>query len=41
MAMVYTCTKCDTRSVKTFNRSSYERGLVMVGVGDQGASGAS
>lgn len=30
MAIIYTCKKCSTRSMKTFNRSSYERGLVLV-----------
>jgi len=26
--MVFTCAKCDTRSVKAFSRQSYEKGLV-------------
>jgi hypothetical protein len=30
IAMVYTCAKCETRSVKTFSRQAYEKGLVLV-----------
>ncbi|GAX79493.1 hypothetical protein CEUSTIGMA_g6934.t1 [Chlamydomonas eustigma] len=30
LAMAFTCGKCDTRSVKTFSRSSYEKGVVLV-----------
>ncbi|KAG1674739.1 hypothetical protein FOA52_013575 [Chlamydomonas sp. UWO 241] len=30
IAMVFTCGKCDTRSVKSFSRRSYEKGLVLV-----------
>lgn len=28
MGMVFTCAKCDTRSVKAFSKHSYEKGLV-------------
>ena len=31
MAMLFTCAKCDTRSVKTFSKRSYESGVVLVG----------
>ena len=34
--MVFTCTKCNTRSIKSFSRSSYERGLVLVRGRSQG-----
>lgn len=30
LAMVYTCRVCETRSVKTMNRESYEKGIVIV-----------
>jgi mitochondrial protein import protein ZIM17 len=30
MAIVFTCTKCDTRSAKTFSRQSYENGIVLI-----------
>lgn len=30
LAMAFTCGKCDTRSVKTFSRHSYEHGIVLV-----------
>jgi mitochondrial protein import protein ZIM17 len=30
MAIVFTCTKCDTRSAKTFSRHSYEKGIVLI-----------
>lgn len=30
LAMVYTCKVCETRSVKTMNRESYEKGIVIV-----------
>eukprot|EP01006_Ploeotia_vitrea_P036047 TRINITY_DN65959_c9_g1_i1.p1 TRINITY_DN65959_c9_g1~~TRINITY_DN65959_c9_g1_i1.p1 ORF type:complete len:197 (-),score=86.26 TRINITY_DN65959_c9_g1_i1:69-659(-) len=29
MAIVFTCTKCDTRSAKVFHRLSYEHGVVL------------
>jgi hypothetical protein len=28
MGIVFTCAKCDTRSVKAFSKHSYEKGLV-------------
>lgn len=28
MAIVFTCAKCDTRSVKAFSKHSYDKGLV-------------
>mmetsp|Transcript_29659 Transcript_29659/g.54391 ORF Transcript_29659/g.54391 Transcript_29659/m.54391 type:complete len:350 (-) Transcript_29659:100-1149(-) len=30
IAMMFTCAKCETRSVRTFSRHSYEKGLVLV-----------
>lgn len=30
MGIVFTCTKCDTRSTKFFSKKSYEQGLVIV-----------
>lgn len=30
MVILFTCTKCDTRSAKAFSRSSYEKGIVIV-----------
>lgn len=31
LALAFTCAKCGTRSVETFSRQAYERGVVMVG----------
>ncbi|XP_024525381.1 DNL-type zinc finger protein [Selaginella moellendorffii] len=33
LAMIYTCTKCNTRSAKTFSRETYDRGVVIVRCG--------
>ncbi|KAH9292934.1 hypothetical protein KI387_041882, partial [Taxus chinensis] len=33
LAMVYTCRVCETRSVKTMSRESYEKGIVIVRCG--------
>ncbi|KAG2434951.1 hypothetical protein HYH02_012147 [Chlamydomonas schloesseri] len=30
MVMVFTCTKCDTRSTKAFSKQSYQQGVVLV-----------
>lgn len=30
MAIVFTCGKCDTRSMKAFTRQAYEHGLVLI-----------
>lgn len=28
--LVYTCSKCDTRAVKSFSKTAYERGVVII-----------
>lgn len=33
LAMIFTCKVCDTRSVKTFSRVSYEKGVVLARCG--------
>nr|XP_043611206.1 uncharacterized protein C24H6.02c [Erigeron canadensis] len=33
LAMMFTCTKCDTRSLKTISRESYEKGVVVARCG--------
>eukprot|EP00983_Pelagomonas_calceolata_P122552 1160917-Pelagomonas_calceolata.AAC.3 len=38
LAMMYTCGKCETRSMKTFSHQAYKHGVVLVGYALQHAS---